>query len=228
MSAADCDFSPPFGQRIEFHFDRVKLGAIGGGSTTAGILAACALASRVQLDAASPGFFAVAVGLVGAAVLSIAGLSMLMHAISWRGPAVVIDRHGIHDRRSGAVMTPWSSVHDIRMLDRHGRHIGIDTSAAVPPGERLARRLRCLLGREHAEAVTVIDTYFLRSPTGSRVLDFVMPITALTPADFSETPVSEQTLSADAAFARGRLAVLYGFLLSAAALPALATALILI
>lgn len=228
MSTADCDFGPPFGHRIEFHFDRVKLAAIGGGTITAGLLSAWALAPTAPLHAASPEFLAVAVGVVGAVVLAVAGLSMLMRAISWRGPAVVIDQHGIHDRRYGAVMTPWSSVHDIRVLDRHGRHIGIDTSAVPPPGERLTSRLRYLLGQEHAEAVTVIDTYFLRSPTGNRVLDFVMPITALTSADLSETPVSEQTLSADAAFARGRVAVLYGFLLSAAALPALATALILI
>lgn len=223
MSTAHCDFGPPFAERVEFHFDRRKAFAIGGCASVSGFFIASALTNGLLSETSAFEVLAVVLGLIGAAVLSAFGLFILLHVMLRRGPAIVIDRHGIHDRRSGAAMTPWSCIHDIRVFDRYGLHIGIDTQAtAHPERHRLITRLRRLIARDHAEPITVIDTYFLKSATGNRTLDFVMPMTALTPINLSETPVSAETLSADAAFARARLAIACGGVTLAGLLSTLA------
>jgi len=219
MSVAEQGIGPHYLNRIEFHFDRLKAVAIGACAILAGISIALPPAARRAFEGAPLEIGAATVALAGATTLVAVGLYILMRILLWRGPAVVIDNHGIHDRRTGSAMTPWSSIHDIRILDRHGLHIGIDTLAS---GTAIASRLPALLHRRHAEPITVIDTFFLRSKTGNRILDFVLPLTALTPLDMSETPVSEKSLSADAAFARNRILSVSCFVAVAGLLPAAA------
>lgn len=219
MSVTEQGIAPQYLHRIEFHFDRLKAVVIGTSAILAGISIALPPAARRAFEGAPLEMGAASVALAGATTLVAVGLYILMRILLWRGPAVVIDNHGIHDRRTGAVMTPWSSIHDIRVLDRHGHHIGIDTLAS---GNAADPRLPALLRRRHAEPLTVIDTFFLRSKTGNRILDFVMPLTALTPLDMSETPVSEKSLSADATFARNRLLSVSCFVAVAGLLPAAA------
>ncbi len=72
--------------------------------------------------------------------------------------------------------------------------------------------------------LTVIDTFFLRSQTGNRLLDFIMPLTAMSPLDMSETPVSADTLAADARLARFRIVGLALFIVAAGVVPAIAAA----
>ena len=226
MSAIDHDFGTPLLPRIEFHVDRLKAMAVGGGTIGAGMMIAFPPTVHQSLQGSAIDVYAALVALAGATALIATGLYILMRVLLWRGPAVVIDGYGIHDRRAGAVMTPWTRVHDVRILDRHGHHIGIDTLDGLAetgfPACRRPSRLSLLIGLRHAEPVTVIDTFFLRSVTGNRVLDFVMPLTALTPIDLSETPISEKTLSADATFARNRACLLAGFVVTACILPAIA------
>jgi hypothetical protein len=230
MSAIDHDFGTPLFPRVEFHVDRLKAAAVGGGAIGAGILIAYPPAAHQSLQGSAMDVSAAMIALAGATALVAVGLHILMRMLLWRGPAVVIDGHGIHDRRAGSVMTPWTCVHDIRVLDLHGHHIGIDTlgdrAEAHIPTPHSPPRLLSVIGLRHAEPVTVIDTFFLRSITGNRVLDFIMPLTALTPIDLSETPVSEKTLSADATFARNRVLSLLGFAVMAGIVPAVAAILI--
>jgi len=227
MSASEHDFGAPFLPRIEFHVNRLKASAVGSAAIGLGILIAFPPAAHRSLYGPAMEVFAAVIALGGAAALVAIGLYILMRVLLWRGPAVVIDGHGIHDRRAGPVMTPWTRVHDIRVLDRHGHHIGIDTldghtETSVTALRRLSRLLS-LAGLRHAEPIEVIDTFFLRSITGNRVLDFVMPLTALTPIDLSETPVSEKTLAADATFARNRALSFLAFVAFAGIAPAFAT-----
>ena len=230
MSAIDHDFDTPIFPRIEFHVNRLKAAAVGGGAIGAGILIAYPPAVHQSLQGSAMDACVAAIALTGATALVAVGLHILMRMLLWRGPAVVIDGHGIHDRRAGPVMTPWTRVHDIRVLDLHGHHIGIDTlddhAKSSFPTRRVLPWLLSVIGVRHAEPLTVIDTFFLRSITGNRVLDFVMPLTALTPIDLSETPVSEKTLSADATFTRNRVLSLLGFVVMAGVVPAVAAILI--
>lgn len=223
MSAFDQDASASIGGRVEFNIDRRKATAMSSGLILAGILIALPPAVHHSIFASGPEASAAAIALAGATALIATGLYLLMRTVLWQGPAIVIDAFGIHDRRAGAIMTPWSCVHDVRILDRHGHHIGIDlgTAPTMPPKSRSAWPLAALR-RRPAESLTVIDTFFLRSATGNRVLDFVMPLTALTPIDLSDTPVSHETLSADARIARRRTGLVCFFTLIAGLIPCVA------
>lgn len=227
MSATDAGFAAPFLPRIEFHIHRARAALVGGAAIAAGILIAAPPVVRQSLHGTPLEVCAAVVALAGATALVACGIFVLMRILMWRGPAVIIDGFGIHDRRAGPTMTPWSRVQDIRMLDRHGHHIGIDTAAVdAAPADSARAWPFSLLRRRHAEPLTVIGTFFLRTATGNRILDFIMPLTALTPIDLSETPVSEQTLSADAALARRRLFALLGFITTAGLIPAAAALLL--
>jgi len=224
MSATQQEFTTPLLPRVEFHVNRLKAVSVGGCAIALGMLIAYPPAAHQALRGTPQEICTAVVALSGATALVGFGLYILMRLLLWRGPAVVIDGHGVHDRRTGSIMLPWSCIHDIRPLDRHGgreRHIGIDTHAARKASGPLAR-----LGLRHSEPVAIIGTFFLRSVTGNPVLDFVMPLTAMTPIDMSETPVSERTLSADAAFARNRFAFMLGFAVAAGFIPAVASFLI--
>ncbi|MGH6618439.1 MAG: hypothetical protein ACREF6_02740 [Alphaproteobacteria bacterium] len=163
---------------------------------------------------------AAGLALTGASSLIAAGAFVLVRLLLRRGAVVVIDTNGIHDRRIDDALLPWSRIRDIRVLDRHGNHIGIETldddaDAAIGSPHATPRYARTM-------PVTVIDTFFLRSRSGNRILDFIVPITAVAPIDMSETPVSEETLSADARISWRRKAAIATFVAAAAVAPAAA------
>lgn len=218
MPAGQYSLHAPLLYRVEYFIDRRKVAFVGCLSIAAGAMIAYPPAAHQALLTADHAGTAL-VALAGAVALLTVGFYLLTRMLLWRGPAVVIDGNGIHDRRHGAVMTPWRCVRDIRALDRYGHHIGIDTAAgdttAISGREPLPLNAR-------PTSMTIIDTYFLRSATGDRVLDFVMPLTAMTPIDMSDVPVSEQTLSADAQIARNRMRAVLCFILAAAFLPGVA------
>jgi hypothetical protein len=223
MSVQETYPAVPFNDRIEIHVDRRKAAIIAAALIAVGLAIALPPAAHQSLSASGAEAAAATIALTGAAALFAAGLHIFMRTTLWRGPAVVIDGFGIHDRRSGAIMMPWSAVRDIRVLDRHGNHIGIDLeNSRTAPTERSFPALPVAWRRDHAGSLTVIDTFLLRSPTGNRVLDFVMPMTALTPLDLSETPVSAETLAEDAGIARRRVLTLWCFVIAAGVIPAVA------
>ena len=223
MSAAVQDFGVPLLHRVEFHLDRRKAAAVGLASVMSGCLIAYPGVSREVLLHGFVGSLTAAIALAGAAALITAGTYILLRLFLWRGAAIVIDSHGIQDRRAGDTVMPWSIIHDIRILDRHGHRIGIETIAAAPKQPMQHQGLISARMREpQPKRITVIDTFFLRSRTGNRVLDFVMPCTALAPIDMSETPVSEDTLSADARLARLHDAAVVLFIIIAGVIPAIA------
>lgn len=213
----------PLSERIEFHIDRRKAAIIASGMLLGSLAIALPPAVRLSLFASGAEAGAAAIALAGASALLASGLYLFMRVILWRGPALVIDGFGIHDRRSGDIMTPWSCIHDIRVLDMRGNHIGIDLGASQPaPANCGAWAFPAALLGNRAGTLTVIDTFFLRSPTGNRVLDFVMPMTALMPFDFSETPVSAETLAEDDGIARRRVFARWCFVIAVGVIPAVA------
>lgn len=223
MSAHNAYSAAPFNGRIELHIDRRKAVVLATGLMLGGFAIAFPPATRQSMFASGLEAGAGAIALAGAMVLLATGFFILIRISLWRGPAIVIDGFGIHDRRSGAVMTPWSCVHDIRVLDRHGGQIGIDLGATPSmPSKRRSPRLWPAQSSDRPGSLAVIDTFFLRSPTGNRILDFVLPMTALTPFDFSETPVSAETLADDAGIARRRTYALWCYIIAACVVPGVA------
>lgn len=191
MSTASQGFwVPPF-DRVEFHADRMRAALV----ATAALLAGAAFSAPALTHWSSIGnvgeLFAAAMGICGGCALLGAGVSLMLQLLLRRGPIVVIDTNGIHDRRTGSGPLPWSHIQDIRPLDRDGRHIGIETCDET--------------SGPHCRQITVIDTFFLRAANGNRALDFILPITAMAPIDMSETPLSAATLAADRRLARRRI-----------------------
>lgn len=228
MASAALDIAGPLFNRVEFHIDRRRAAAVGAAAILAGGMIAFPVAIR---QTALPGaeMLIAAIALGGAFALVTAGVFLFLRLLVVRGAVLVIDSRGIHDRRSGSALMPWSQIHDIRPLDRHGRHIGIETveSAELPPAAPVSQPTRMPdYSSEHR--LTVIDTYFLRSQTGNRLLDFIMPLTAMSPLDMSETPVSADTLAADARLARFRIVGLALFIVAAGVVPAIAAATLLL
>ncbi len=224
MSVAALDLGGPLFHRVEFHPDRRKAAAVGIGAVIAGGLIAYPATRHIPVQGLAE-MLAAAVALVGAAVLIGLGAYILLRLLLWQGAAIIIDSRGILDRRTGDPVMPWSDIHDIRVLDRHGHHIAIETFA-TPPEQPVANQgwQQACSCPSQAKRLTVIDTFFLRSVTGNRVLDFVMPLTAMAPIDMSEIPVSEGTLSADVRLARSRNAAVVLFILAAGVIPAIAAA----
>jgi hypothetical protein len=223
MAMADIGFGMPLFDKVEFFFDRRRAMGIAAAAIGAGGLIAYPVATNPSPASEFPALLATGVALTGSVMLLTIGLTLLLRLLLHQGAALVIDAHGIHDRRTGAPMLPWTLVHDIRVLDRHGRLIGIETRgpanyAPVQRGHWLASALRL----PRAQPITVIDTFFLQSRSGNRILDFVVPITAMTPIDLSETPVSEETLSADAQLSRHRMIAVALFIVASAIVPAAA------
>lgn len=220
MSAASLDAVAPLFDKVEFHVDRGRAASVGAAAVVVGALIAYpALLHRAPLEGMGE-LLAAGLALTGASSLIAAGAFVLVRLLLRRGAVVVIDANGIHDRRTDAALLPWSRIHDIRVLDRHGNHIGIETL-----DDAADATIGCLQAASrpaHTMPVTVIDTFFLRSRSGNRILDFVVPITALAPIDMSETPVSEETLSADAQISSRRKAAIVAFVAAAAVAPAIA------
>lgn len=220
MSGASLDAVVPLFDKVEFHVDRGRAAVVGAAAVAAGALIAYpALLHRTALEGMGE-LLAAGLALAGASSLIAAGVFVLVRLLLRRGAVVVIDTNGIHDRRTDDFVLPWSRIRDIRVLDRHGNHIGIETlddaaDAAIGSPQATPRHARTM-------PVTVIDTFFLRSRSGNRILDFIVPIAAVAPIDMSETPVSEETLSADARISWRRKAAIATFVAAAAVAPAAA------
>lgn len=229
MASVALDIAGPLFNRVEFHIDRQRAAVVGTAAILAGGMIALPVAIRQSALPGSAEMLVAAIALSGAFALVTAGVFLFLRLLAARGAILVIDSRGIHDRRSGSALMPWSQIHDIRTLDRHGRHIGIETvvPADLPPAA-LASRPTEIPNRAPVHRLTVIDTYFLRSQTGNRLLDFIMPLTAMSPLDMSETPVSAETLAADARIARFRVVGLAIFIVAAGVVPAIAAATLLL
>ncbi len=220
MSVASFDFAAPSSAKIEFHVDRLRAAGVAIAALLGGGLIAYPAAARWSGIDRPTELLAAAVALVGASMLIAAGLFVATRLLLRRDALVVIDADGIHDRRTTDAPLPWSRIHDIRVLDRHGHHIGIETREDGAEADGAASH--SVLPRP----ITVIDTFFLRSGSGNRFLDFILPITAAAPIEMSETPVSADTLSADARISRNRKAAVSLFILAAAILPSAAAILL--
>jgi hypothetical protein len=217
MSVASLGFGGAPFEKVEFHIDRRKATGVAAAAILAGgLIAAPALAQWHLIDDAGK-LLAAIVALGGAAMLIAAGFLVTLRLLLRRGAVVTIDTHGIHDRRTSDGPLPWSRIHDIRVLDRRGHHIGIET--LEEPRDDSGK---CVQPRP----VTVIDTFFLRAASGDRLLDFMLPITALAPIDMSETPVDADTLSTDARLAHRRMAAVSLFIVAAAVVPGVASVLL--
>jgi hypothetical protein len=223
MSVASFDFAAPSSAKIEFHVDRLRAAGVASAALLAGGLIGYPAAVRwLWLDQPAE-LLAAVVALAGASMLIAAGLFVAIKLLLRRDALVVIDADGIHDRRTTDAPLPWSRIHDIRVLDRYGHHIGIETREdSAEAGDAALRSPHSGLPRP----ITVIDTFFLRSGSGNRFLDFILPITAVAPIEMSETPVSADTLSADARISRNRKAAVSLFILAAAILPSAAAILL--
>ena len=224
MSVASLGFATPPLERIEYHVDRRKAAGVAVTAILAGgLIASPALTQWHLIDEAGK-LTAAVVALAGAAVMVMAGVFITVRLLLRRDALVVIDADGIHDRRTSGAPLPWSRIHDIRVLDRHGRHIGIETRDENGDATCSGKRRGACAARPGP--ITVIDTFFLRAASGNRFLDFILPITALAPIDMSETPVSADTLSADARMSRRRVAAVSLFIIAVAAGPGAAALLL--
>lgn len=220
MSAASFESFPPLFDKVEFHVHRLRAAAVGAAAIIAGGVIACPAVALRPSVAAAPESLAAGIALAGASALIATGTFVLLRLMSRHDPVVVVDAAGIHDRRTEPNLLPWSSIRDIRILDRHGRRIGIETlnEASDPAAQAPAAR-----SGAPAKPITVIDTFFLRSTSGNRILDFIVPITAMAPIDLSETPVSEDRLSEDMRLSRRRTSAILIFLALAGIIPAAAS-----
>lgn len=217
MSVASLGFAMPPLEKVEFHVDRRRAAGVAVTAILAGgLIASPALMQWHLIDEAGK-LMAAVVALGGATVMVMAGVFISVRLLLRRDALVVIDADGIHDRRTSGAPLPWSRIHDIRVLDRHGHHIGIETRDEHGDGT---------CSGERPGPITVIDTFFLRAASGNRFLDFILPITALAPIDMSETPVSADTLSADARISRRRVAAVSLFITAVAAGPGAAALLL--
>ena len=224
MSAASQGFGAVPFEKVEFHIDRRRAAGVAASATLAGALIASPALTRWPLIGEPAEELAAVVAFGGGAILIAAGVFVVLRLLLRRGAVVVIDTDGIHDRRRTDAPLPWSRINDIRVLDRHGRHIGIETrDDTCDKAGGWPKIGQYGAPRRH---VTVIDTFFLRAASGNRFLDFILPITALAPIDMSETPVSADILSADARLSRRRLAAVFLFVAMAAVIPGTAAILL--
>ena len=209
--------------RVEFHVNRVTAGAC---VMTALALAVAwgylAFAAPAPLngivDAAAAG-----AAIVGALLLLCAAFHIARRYVVTGGTVVAIDERGILDRRLSPYVLPWSHIHDIRLLDRQGYQVGVE----IDPLTLMAPRRRSTVYGSAASAaesgrVAIISTVFLQSAFRDRAMGFLMPLTAFSPNDFNETPVSEATRRADEhrVLRRRRCAITFGVL--AFVMPAVA------
>ena len=161
--------------------------------------------------------------LVGAMVLLAAAVHITRFYILPRGAMVTIDERGIQDRRVGPYVLPWSHIHDIRLLDPHGYQVGVELDSRTlltPP--RRPTPFSGPMDSTRSGRVTVINTLFLRSAFRDRALGFLIPLTAWSPIDLNETPVSEAAQRADGWHARRQRRRLIAFWALTLVVPAAA------
>jgi hypothetical protein len=216
------NLASPVIDRVAFHVDRLRVsGAI---LTLSGLAAlfAYAVVANPASGAGSMDLIARLLTTVGAIALISTALVLCISHLFRRGPIVTIDERGVQDRRIGGYILPWQHIQDVRFLDDTGGRIGIDVDATtVLPARRAP--LRALLRLRPSNPMPVIDTFFLRSICGNRMLDFLIPMTAFADIDLVETPVSPEAMRMDARIARQHEHRIAAFATVAILLPALAS-----
>lgn len=212
----------PVIDRVAFHVDRLRVsGAVLTLSGLAALFAYTVVAHPVSGNG-SMDLIARLLTTVGAIALISTAFVLCVSHLFRRGPVVTIDERGVQDRRIGGYILPWHLIQDIRFLDDAGGRIGIDVDATtVLPARRPL--LPALLHRRTGNPMPIIDTFFLRSICGNRMLDFLIPLTAFADIDLVETPVSPEALRQDAQIARRHDYRIAAFATIAVLLPALAS-----
>ena len=191
-------FATPSFSRVTYRFDQRRVLAC--------MLFAALLAAAMTFAALDPAqrhngpvdLIAMSVATAGAVILLAIAVGMGLPMLLWRGPVVSIDAFGILDRRIFPFALPWHVVKDVRTLDADGYRIAveIDPTASFRPADFVPRRSRWMLASSPG-LTPVVDTFFLRTASGNRLLDILMPVTAFAPLDLNELPVSEETRVAD-------------------------------
>lgn len=216
------DLTSPVIDRVAFHVDRLRVSSVIFALAGLAALFSYAVVAHPPSDAGSMDMIARALTTVGAIALISTAIVLCVSHLFQRGPVVTIDERGVQDRRIGGYILPWHHIQDIRFLDDTGGRIGIDVNATtVLPARRAP--LQAFLRIRPSNPMPIIDTFFLRSICGNRMLDFLIPITAFTHIDFVETPVSPEALRMDARIARQHDHRIAAFATIAILLPALAS-----
>lgn len=213
----------PVIDRVTFHVDRLRVCSVILALSGLAALFAYAVVAHPAASAGSIDLIAQALTVVGAIALMATAAVLCFSHLFRRGPVVTIDERGVQDRRIGGYILPWHHIRDVRFLDDTGGRIGIDVNAttALPATHRPFRKVLPIWPNN---PMPVIDTFFLRSICGNRMLDFLIPVTAFADIDLVETPISPEAQRRDARSARlheYRIAV---FGTVAVLLPAIASA----
>lgn len=222
ISPGTMDLASPVIDRVAFHVDRLRVGGVILTLSGLAILFAYTVIAHPASGAGSMDLIARLLTAVGAIALTSTATVLCISHLFRRGPVVTIDERGVQDRRIGGYILPWHHIQDVRFLDDAGGRIGIDVDATtVLPDRRTP--LRALLRIRPSNPMPVIDTFFLRSICGNRMLDFLIPMTAFAHIDLVETPVSPEALRMDARIARQHEHRIFAFATVAILLPALAS-----
>ncbi len=212
----------PVIDRVTFHVDRLRVGGAILALSGLAALFAYAVATHPATGIGLMDLIARALTMVGAIALMSTATVLCFSHLFRRGPVVTIDERGVQDRRIGGYILPWNHIQDVRFLDDTGGRIGIDVNATtVLPAEHSP--LRRLLPIWPNNPMPVIDTFFLRSICGNRMLDFLIPVTAFADIDLVATPVSPESLRQDARTARLHEYRIAAFATVAILLPTLAS-----
>ncbi len=212
----------PVIDRVTFHIDRLRV--VGAILALSGLAAIFVFTVATPAGAAAGPMDAIARALstAGAIALVSTAIVLCFSHLFRRGPVVTIDERGVQDRRIGGFIVPWQYIQDVRFLDDTGGRIGIEVNATtVLPIKRSP--LHVLLPAKSNHPMPVIDTFFLRSICGDRMLDFLIPVTAFAHVDLVGTPVSPEALRQDARIARLHEVRIGAFATVAILLPTLAS-----
>lgn len=216
------NLTSPVIDRVAFHVDRLRVSGVVLALFGLAALFAYAVVAHPASGGGSMHLIARALTTVGAITLMATAIVLCASHLFQRGPVVTIDERGVQDRRIGGYILPWHHIQDIRFLDDTGGRIGIDVDATTVLPARHAP-LRALLRIRPNNPMPVIDTFFLQSICGNRMLDFLIPMTAFAHIDFVETPVSPEALRMDARIARQHDHRIAAFATIAVLLPVLAS-----
>lgn len=222
-AASPMSLSFPFFDRVDIFVDRGRLVACGA---AAALLIAGLIFGLAHLFPFSSLDYRVAASIVltGIVMLSAKILAHCYRVPRWWTPVLTVDSHGVTDRRLGPEAIPWERIRDIRLLDDWGYRITLDIHA-IPSCKSESRNLPARSAAPGADAANpVIDTFFLRTPTGNRVMDIVMPMTMFAPIDFTLAVPTQDVLDADRAASRAGRQAHASFALFAIILPICAAA----
>lgn len=175
--------------------------------------------------AAASGFSAAATSIAAiGAFLSALGAALLYNRyIARHGPVIVIDADGIRDHRVAAQPIPWMFVSDLRPLDSWGFRVAVQFDAMAIPANDNTHRSSPWWRRSERDSL-IIDTFFLRSRTGNRLLDLLLPMTEMAPIDFTEQSSGPQAIAEDARKSRRWCCVAALYVAFALILPTMASA----